>query len=258
MTARSPRSGLVSKFVGAAGDKPLDAFVRLLSRQGVKPNLITLVGLLLNIVAAVFLAMGLFLVAGILMVAAGACDLLDGRVARAAQRVTRFGAFLDSVIDRYSDVVLLLGLAIYYLLKQDSGLLLLTLVGIIGSLMVSYTRARAESVIPRCTVGFLERPERVVLLIIGALFDVMSPVLWMLAILSHYTAAHRVYFVWQELRVEEGGNPAAAQVATPEKQPSFRRAFLSCLFYDLERGTWQYDVACLILFFILFTQMGVL
>ena len=255
---RNPGKGAFSKFFEAITEKPIDALVRFLTRQGIRPNTVTLIGLLLNIVAAAFLAIGVFLVAGILMIAAGACDLLDGRVARASQRVTRFGAFLDSVIDRYSDVALLLGIAIRYLLQHDSGLLLLTLVGIIGSLMVSYTRARAETVIPSCTVGFLERPERLVLLIVGALFGIMPAVLWMLAILSHYTAAHRVYFVWQQLRAQEAANLDAAEAATTAAQSPLGQKVFRWFFYDLERGTWQYDIACVVLLFILFLQTGVL
>ncbi|MBM3303438.1 MAG: CDP-alcohol phosphatidyltransferase family protein [Deltaproteobacteria bacterium] len=234
------------------GERPVNAIVGLLSSQGVKPNMLTLVGLLLNVVAGVFLAMGFFLIAGILMIGAGACDLLDGRVARASQRVTKFGAFLDSVIDRYSDVVLFLGIAIHYLLQGDFGLLIVTLVGMIGSFMVSYTRARAENVVPSCKVGFLERPERVILLIVGALLDLMPPVLWMLAILSHYTAAHRVYFVSQELKALESAGPEAAAGS------HFSKKLLSLFFYELERGSWQYILACVVVCFILFLHLGIL
>jgi len=241
-----------SKFFKMVGERPVDAIVGLLSRQGVKPNMLTLVGLLLNVVAGVLLAMGFFLTAGILMIAAGACDLLDGRVARASQQVTKFGAFLDSVIDRYSDVVLFLGIAIRYLLLGDFAILMVALVAMIGSFMVSYTRARGENVVPSCKVGFLERPERVVLLIVGALFDLMPPVLWMLAILSHYTAAHRVYFVSQELKALESASPEAAAGSHFSKKP------LSWFFFEFERGSWQYGLACVVIFFVLLLHLGIL
>jgi CDP-diacylglycerol--glycerol-3-phosphate 3-phosphatidyltransferase len=121
-------------------------------------------------------------------------------VARLANRVTPFGGFYDSVMDRYSDLSLLIGLLIYYGRINRYFYVSLVAVGMIGSVMVSYTRARAENLIPTCKVGFLERPERVVLIIIGALFDRMAPVLWLIAVLSNITVIHRILFTRQEAR----------------------------------------------------------
>ena len=126
--------------------------------------------------------------------------MVDGRVARATNQVTRFGGFFDSVLDRYSDLALLMGLLVYYGTINRPFYVVLTAIVMTGSVMVSYTRARSENTIPSCKVGFMERPERVVLLIIGALFDRMAPVLWVIAVLSNITVAHRMAFTYQEAR----------------------------------------------------------
>jgi CDP-diacylglycerol--glycerol-3-phosphate 3-phosphatidyltransferase len=130
--------------------------------------------------------------------------MVDGRVARETNQVTRFGGFFDSVLDRYSDLALLMGLLVYYGNISRPFYVVLTAIVMTGSVMVSYTRARAENTIPSCKVGFMERPERVVLFIIGALFDRMAPVLWVIAVLSNITVIHRMVFTYQEAkRLEE-------------------------------------------------------
>ena len=125
--------------------------------------------------------------------------MLDGAVARVSQSETRFGAFYDSVIDRYSDVIILQGLLVYYARNQMLGYVVLVGVVIMGSVLTSYTRARAESLILSCKVGFMERPERIVLLIIGGLTNRMEAVLWILAILGNWTVISRIYYTWKEL-----------------------------------------------------------
>jgi CDP-diacylglycerol--glycerol-3-phosphate 3-phosphatidyltransferase len=155
-------------------------------------------------VAAVLLATGQFFAAGFVILGAGIFDMVDGRVARETNQVTRFGGFFDSVLDRYSDLGLLIGLLVYYGNINRPFYVVLTGIVMVGSVMISYTRARAENIIPTCKVGFLERPERVVLLIIGALADRMAPALWVLAIFSNLTVFHRMLFTWQEAkRLEE-------------------------------------------------------
>jgi CDP-diacylglycerol--glycerol-3-phosphate 3-phosphatidyltransferase len=123
--------------------------------------------------------------------------LVDGRVARASNQVTRFGGFFDSVVDRYSDASLFFGLLVFYARGNRFFYVVLTALVMISAIMVSYARARAESLIGTCRVGFMERPERLVLLIIGALFNVMAPVLWVIAVLSTITVIHRVIYTWQ-------------------------------------------------------------
>src|SRR5438309_7573696 len=128
---------------------------------------------------------------------AGFLDILDGQVARREQRVTAFGAFYDSTLDRYSDMALYMGLLIYYAVNGRASYVILAAVATAGSVMVSYSRARAESLIPSCKVGFMERPERLVLVIIGGLFNRMAAVLWVIAVISNISVMHRIVHTWQ-------------------------------------------------------------
>ena len=127
-------------------------------------------------------------------------DVLDGRVARLRGRETKFGAFLDSTMDRYSDMVLYMGLMILYARLDRTPPMVLVWVAAFGSFMTSYARARAESLIPRCTVGLLERPERLILLIVGAIADQLVPALWIIAVLSNVTALQRLVYTYLELK----------------------------------------------------------
>jgi len=136
-------------------------------------------------------------------------------VARETNQVTRFGGFFDSVLDRYSDLALLMGLLVYYGNIKNPFYVVLTAIVMTGSVMVSYTRARAENTIPSCKVGFMERPERVVLLIIGALFDRMAPVLWVIALLSNITVIHRMVFTYQEAKRLEDAQLRPAAIREP-------------------------------------------
>src|SRR5437588_8131179 len=145
----------------------------------------------------------MFLSAGLVIIGAGIFDMVDGRVARATGQVTTFGAFFDSVIDRYSDVALFFGLLVYY--ARANRFLYVVVVAFVmtSSLMVSYTRARAEALIGQCKVGFMERPERIVLVIIGALFNRMAPVLWVIGALANVTVIHRIIFTYQQTRTRD-------------------------------------------------------
>ena len=189
--------------IGAGGKRIVDSIVKGLSRFRVSPNLLTFIGLLINIFASVLFAKGFFFWAGLVVIFAGIFDIVDGEVARLTQRVTKFGAFFDSVIDRYSDLLLLLGLMLWYGKMDRMFYVALTGLVLIGSVMTSYTRARAESLIPQCKVGFLERPERIVLMIIGALSGRMSAVLWVMAILSNWTVFQRIWYTWRETSAME-------------------------------------------------------
>jgi len=193
----------ISGRIGAGGKWILDSLVAWLSNLHINPNVLTLIGLLINIFAMVLFAKGIFLWAGLVILFAGIFDIVDGEVARRTQRVTKFGAFFDSVIDRYSDLLLLLGLIIWYAKINRIFYVGLTGLVLIGSVLTSYARARAESLISACKVGFLERPERVVLLIIGSLFDRMPAVLWVMAILSNWTVSQRIWYTWREASAME-------------------------------------------------------
>lgn len=190
--------------IGASCNTVIRQIVRGLALSRIHPNVLTFLGLVINIVAAWLLAVGQFRWGGVVIIGAGLFDMVDGRVARETNRVTRFGGFFDSVLDRYSDLALLVGLLVWYGSINRSSYVVLTAIAMSASVMISYTRARAENSIPACKVGFMERPERVVLVIIGALFDRMAPVLWVLAVLGTLTVVHRMIFTWQETkRLEE-------------------------------------------------------
>src|SRR5271170_2140021 len=202
--------------IGIVFGKVIHWIVRGLALSKIHPNVLTFLGLVINAVAATMLAAGQFRWGGVVIIGAGLFDMVDGRVARETNRVTRFGGFFDSVLDRYSDLALLVGLLVWYGSINRPSYVVLTALAMTGSVMVSYVRARAENTIPQCKVGFMERPERVVLLIIGALFDRMAPVLWVIAVLANLTVVHRMVFTWQETkRLEEAQlRPAGARAAS--------------------------------------------
>ena len=168
-----------------------------LAALGLTPNLITLFGFLLNLLVAGVLATGQQTLAGALLLPVAALDMLDGAVARATERSTRFGAFLDSTIDRYVEAVIFLALLVVYAPLGDALTNVAIFLAAVGSLMVSYTRARAEGLDLRCEVGLLPRPERIIILALGLIGGWTVPVLWLLAVLTNFTAAQRIWHVWQ-------------------------------------------------------------
>jgi CDP-diacylglycerol--glycerol-3-phosphate 3-phosphatidyltransferase len=198
--------------IGRGAQRIIDAIVRWLAHGHINPNLLTVIGVALNVGCGLLFGIGQFFWAGITLIVANLFDMLDGQVARLSGRVTRFGGFLDSSLDRLSDMVVFVGLMVFYARATEFHSTLnvfLAGAGLMGSVMVSYASARAESLIPKCDVGFLRRPERVVLFIIGALSthpgsnnffaNRMPAVLWVLAIGSYWTFAHRMYHTWIEL-----------------------------------------------------------
>src|SRR5580704_17022613 len=190
-----------TKAIGIGCNKVILLIVRWLALSKIHPNVLTAFGLVINIGAAALLAVGQFRWAGVVIIGAGVFDMVDGRVARETNRVTRFGGFFDSVLDRYSDLALLVGLLVWYGSINRFFYVVLTAVAMTGCVMVSYTRSRSENCIPSlCKVGFMERPERVVLMIIGALSERMPPVLWVIAVLANLTVIHRMVFTWQEAK----------------------------------------------------------
>ena len=203
--------------IGRGAQRIIDAIVRWLALGHINPNILTVIGVSLNVGCGLLFGMGWFFLAGIALIVANLFDMLDGQVARLSGRVTRFGGFLDSSLDRLSDMVVFVGLMVFYARDTEFHSTLnvfLAGAGLMGSVMVSYASARAESLIPKCDVGFLRRPERVVLFIIGALSthpgstnffaNRMPAVLWVLAVGSYWTFAHRMYHTWRELTKAEG------------------------------------------------------
>ena len=192
----------------------INAMVRALAAAGVHPNILTAIGVSINVACGVLFGIGEFFLAGVVLIVANLFDMLDGNVARQTDNVTKFGGFLDSSLDRLSDMVSFLGIMMFYAGNSPQHSLLnvfLAGVGMIASVLVSYTTARSEALGVRANVGFLQRPERIVLLIIGALstwdwnstnffFNRMPQVLWVLAVGSVWTLVHRMYFIWREFR----------------------------------------------------------
>lgn len=206
-----------TRVIGLIFGAAIKYIVRWLALAKIHPNVLTFIGLVINIWAAWLFSQGKFFWAGVVVIGAGVFDMVDGRVARETGQVTRFGGFFDSVIDRYSDLALFMGLLVYYASINRFFYIVLTAIVMAGAVMTSYTRSRAENVIPSCKVGFLERPERVVLIIIGALFDRMAAVLWVLAVLSNWTVIHRMIHTWDETRRLED---AQLRAVKPEEAPS--------------------------------------
>jgi CDP-diacylglycerol---glycerol-3-phosphate 3-phosphatidyltransferase len=172
-----------------------------LAQTRLTPNAFTVIGLLLNIVVAVILASGNLVLGGIMALVAGAFDMLDGAVARVTGKITRFGGFFDSTLDRYSEAIVYFGL-LFYLLDSEAGTTAIALLfaAIIGSLMVSYTRARAEAANVDAEVGLFARPERIILLAILLIFDQAVIALWILAIVTNFTTLQRIFHVWRQTR----------------------------------------------------------
>jgi len=188
-----------------------DPFGRVLFRVHLRPNHLTVAGLAASLVAAGCFIAGQTRTAGLVLILAGLLDLLDGSLARASGQVTAFGAFLDSVIDRYSDIAVMLGIVVLYARTPNPRGAVVAMAGLAGSVMVSYTKARAESIGVECNVGMMERPERLICLIAGALLDVMEPALWVLAVLANLTAVQRIVFTRRMMRAE----PRRARVLLP-------------------------------------------
>ncbi|MGI9070173.1 MAG: CDP-alcohol phosphatidyltransferase family protein [Bryobacteraceae bacterium] len=207
-----------TRAIGVSANRIIRLIVRALALSKINPNVLTFFGLVINMAAATFLTVGNFRTAGCVIIFAGLFDMVDGRVARETNRVTRFGAFFDSVLDRYSDIALLVGLLVYYGTINRPSYVVLTAIVMAASVMISYTRSRAENFIPTCKVGFLERPERIVLLIIGALFDRMAPVLWVIAVLGNLTVIHRMVFTYQESKRLEEAQLRTRAVGAPSSK----------------------------------------
>ena len=180
-----------------------DPVARLLFRARVRPNHLTVAGLGVSCLAAWAFADGHLRAGAGLLAVAGLFDLFDGCLARLAGQDTEFGAFLDSVVDRYSDLVVLLGLVVYCQRVGEWTLCLFTMATVVGTVMVSYTKARAQSIGISCEVGLMERPERLIVLIAGAAFHLVTPAMLMLAVLTHVTALQRILYTRRVARSVE-------------------------------------------------------
>lgn len=194
---------MITKLVRRYTTWILEPIARFFIRLGLSPNDVTILGLLLISGVAALLALGYLRLAGVLLLIGAGADGVDGTMARMLGRSSRFGAFLDSTLDRYSEAVTLFGLFVYFLRQGNQEALILLYVAIVGSLMVSYTRARAEGVGLECQEGFLTRVERVIVLMIALIVGQVRIGLWLLAILSQLTALQRIYVVWKTSKAQE-------------------------------------------------------
>jgi CDP-diacylglycerol--glycerol-3-phosphate 3-phosphatidyltransferase len=211
---------------------PLRAIIRTSVALRIHPNVLTAIGVLINVAAACALGVGQFRLAGVIMIIANIFDFIDGKVAHITNTVSRFGAFWDSTLDRFSDIALFLGLIYLYSNLRRTDYVMVAALAMMFSIMTSYARARAESLIDKCKVGFMERPERIVLFMIGAFTNRMAAVLWVILILSIVTVVNRIHYTYLALNdrpMPRGSNPITAV---------FWRAF----FWRDERTTIPYDL----------------
>jgi CDP-diacylglycerol--glycerol-3-phosphate 3-phosphatidyltransferase len=229
--------------IGALCMFPLRALISACVAVRIHPNLLTLIGVLINVGAAWALGRGHFVPAFFIMLVANIFDFIDGKVAHELKLQSRFGAFWDSTLDRFSDLALLTGLIFLYSKLGSGDYVMVAALALIFSIMTSYTRARAESLVEKCKVGFMERPERIVLLMIGAATNRMAAVLWVILTLSILTVANRIYYTYLKL----DGLPMPTRAGF---SGLFNRAF----FWTDERATLSYDLWVIaILAFVLLT-----
>jgi len=196
----------------------------------ITPNMLTLFGLVITGVGALLVAMGQLLIGGVVLAFAGLFDIFDGALARAAGKVYRYGAFLDSTVDRYSEGVVYLGILIYFLDQHDGLRPIIVLIALAGSYLVSYVRARAQSLGFTCDVGILARPERVVIIVAGLLLESLgikiggwtplTVALVILAVGTNFTAVQRVWVVWQQNRAELRALRGQAATPAPVDRPA--------------------------------------
>ena len=177
----------------------------LLVKTKLTPNMITITGFLVCIGAAVAIGTGHLVMGGALALGSGVFDLLDGALARAQKSSTKFGALLDSTLDRLSDAALLLGLVVHYAWQAQEWRVFLAAMALVGSFSVSYIRARAEGLGLECREGLFTRPERLIVLSLGLLVNQAVIALWILAVMGFFTAAQRLFYLWRQLKRQ--GNP---------------------------------------------------
>ena len=187
--------------------------------------------MVINVVAAWALAEDRFVLGGVIMICANIFDFIDGKVAHITGKQSQFGAFWDSTLDRFSDLALFTGLIWLYTTLDRPGYVLIATLALIFSIMTSYARARAESLIEKCKVGFMERPERIVLFMIGAFTNRMAAVLWVILVLSVITVANRIYYTYLALN----------RLPLPSTTGA-GGAFWRFFFWRDERATLPYDI----------------
>ena len=221
-------------FTGAIGRAcyfPLRLIISACVALRIHPNLLTFVGVLINVAAGWELASGRFISAGLIMIVANIFDFIDGKVATETGLTSAFGGFWDSVIDRFSDLALAVGLIVLYASLHRTDYVLITSIMLVFATMTSYTRARAESLIKKCKVGFMERPERIVLFMIGAFTNRMAAVMWVIGVLAVVTVINRIQYTYLELN----GRPQP-------RRTGLAGLFVRAFYWTEERTTVPYDL----------------
>lgn len=184
---------MIGHIFGHFLDRP---FSPIIKGARINPNLLTIAGFSITVIAALVIPVSLIL-GGLLILLGALFDIFDGIVARVNGKTTKFGAFLDSLLDRYSDAFIFLSIAWYFFERADNTGVFFCIATMVGALLVSYARARAEGLGIDCKAGIMERPERMILLIIAALTGWVKPIIAVMFILTHITVVQRSYVVWR-------------------------------------------------------------
>jgi CDP-diacylglycerol--glycerol-3-phosphate 3-phosphatidyltransferase len=254
---------IIGKTLGKFGSQWRDALAQAFISMKISPNILTVTGFMINIMGGVLLAYGahaqgrinwIHVLAGCVIILANIFDMLDGAVARLSEQVTRFGAFCDSVTDRYSDMLLLGGAMTYFVLRKDILFVVISALAFVGGVMTSYTRARAEALLPgKFNAGYMERPERIVVLAATCLLSRLYMGILFVAIFANLATLHRIWDAW---RVDNG-------IEHPERirkgygspySPVILRTIRNIIFWTYPRETWQHDTLGLV--FLLLTILA--
>ena len=255
------KKDIIGRTCGKWGGRARDALAQTMIEREISPNVLTVTGVLINAIGGFLLAFGatlepeninwIHLLAGVVILLANVFDTLDGTVARMSGQVTKFGAFFDSVTDRYSDMMLFSGAITYFALRHDALFVCVSALALLGGVMTSYTRARAESILPgKFDAGYMERPERIVVLAVTALFSRLYVGMTVIAVLANLAAFHRIWDVWQvghNLEHPDDARQGYGSVNSPALIRGIRQVF----FWTYSRQTWQHDALGLFLFLLM-------
>ncbi|MDY6844518.1 MAG: CDP-alcohol phosphatidyltransferase family protein [Thermodesulfobacteriota bacterium] len=212
---------MISRKIGHTLDSFFYKTKKKFIKREINPDVLTLVGFFLNFIVGYLFYLGVPLWAGVLIIIAGFCDVFDGVIARCERGVTKFGGFIDSVLDRYSDLFHYIGIALFYAKQGDLTIVWVTLLAALGAVVIPYTRAKAEAIGITCQVGMMERGERLGMLAIGALLGLraLSLMLILLAVLNNLTVFQRIYVIWKKTQgTEEMLNIDIQQVVNGHQQ----------------------------------------
>ncbi len=251
---------VIGRTIGKFGSQGRNVLARFLIDREIYPNVLTIIGVFINFVAGMLVGFGVIadaginwvhVLAGFVIILANIFDTLDGTVARMAGQETKFGAFFDSVTDRYSDMFLFSGAIAYFAMKGDLHFVVISALAAVGGIMTSYTRARAESLLPgKFNGGYMERPERVIVLAISCLFSRLYFGMICIAFLANLATFHRIWDAWRINRNLEQPEKARQGYGSIN-DPLPLRTLRAVLFWTYSRQTWQHDALGIVLFLLL-------